>query len=58
MNAVAPSDMPAWVQAIGSVLAILAAVAIAAWQNHASQRLQRRQTELARRERVSGIGAF
>lgn len=50
--------MPAWVQAIGSVLAILAAVGIAAWQNHVSRRLQRRQAEIARHERVSGIGGL
>lgn len=31
-------DWPAWVQAVGSIVAIIAAIAIAAWQNHQSDK--------------------
>lgn len=49
-----PSEWAAWVQAVGSVLAILAAVGIALWQHHVAQRsrlladVERRNTEEAR----------
>lgn len=50
--------MPAWVQAIGSVLAIFVAVGLAFWQQRQAHRLQRRQAERARHERVSAIGGL
>lgn len=40
------ADAPAWVQAVGSVAAILAAVGIAAWQRH-SERTQQRRADTA-----------
>ncbi|UXB37713.1 hypothetical protein [Stenotrophomonas maltophilia] len=38
-----PVDMAAWTQAVGSILAILAAVVVAAWQNHQSLNRERRR---------------
>lgn len=52
------SNTPAWVQAIGSIVAILVAVGLAAWQHHQSQRLQHRMAERARHESVSSIGGL
>ncbi len=34
---------PAWVQAIGSVVAIFAAIGIASWQSHAAKKIMRQQ---------------
>ena len=36
------ADAPAWVQAVGSVAAILAAVGIAAWQRHADKEAEKK----------------
>lgn len=38
----ASSDIPAWVQAIGSIVAILASVALVIWQNRVNDRQRRR----------------
>ncbi|MDZ4109214.1 MAG: hypothetical protein U1E18_06385 [Brevundimonas sp.] len=48
----------AWVQAIGSIAAIIAAIGVSWLQQRNANRLHRRQFELARRERVSGIGGL
>lgn len=44
------ADKPAWVQAVGSIIAILVAVALPAWQHHAAQRAaeDERRAEAAR----------
>lgn len=52
------SVLPAWVQAVGSVAAIIAAIALSWWQQRESSRLQGRQFERARYEKVSGIGGL
>jgi hypothetical protein len=52
------SDLAAWVQAVGSVAAIIAAVLLSWWQQRENSRLQRRQFERARYEKVSGIGGL
>lgn len=52
------SDLAAWVQAVGSVAAIIAAIALSWWQQRENSRLQRRQFERARYEKVSGIGGL
>jgi hypothetical protein len=36
------ADAPAWVQAVGSVAAILAAIGIAAWQRHADKETEKK----------------
>lgn len=48
----------AWVQAIGSVTAIIAAITVSWFQQRHANRLHRRQIEQARRERVSGVGGL
>ncbi|WP_332659915.1 hypothetical protein [Brevundimonas sp.] len=56
MISIAHSDLPAWVQAIGSIVAILAALGLAWWQQSENRRAQRRATSRARYERVSALG--
>lgn len=58
MNAIAPSDMPAWVQAIGSVAAIAVAIVLAFWQQGQNRRAQRLESARARRDKVSGLGGL
>ncbi|SMC18010.1 hypothetical protein SAMN02745857_00448 [Andreprevotia lacus DSM 23236] len=47
---IASADWPAWVQAVGSILAILVAIGVAAWQTSESRALLREQEEQARRD--------
>ncbi len=56
MISIADSDLPAWVQAIGSIVAIFAALGLAWWQQSENRRAHRRATSRARYERVSALG--
>lgn len=51
-------DWPAWVQAIGSVVAIFAAVGVAAWQSHASEKARRVDQQSALRDRFEAALYF
>ena len=48
----------AWVQAIGSVLAILAAITVAAWQSREGRLAILRQLAVARREKIEPLRAM
>lgn len=52
------ADAPAWVQAIGSIAAILVAVGLAGWQHRRSDELNRRSLRAARFERVAPLRAL
>lgn len=52
------ADAPAWVQAIGSIAAILVAVGLAGWQHNRSDQLNRRSLRAARFERVAPLRAL
>ena len=54
----AAADAPAWVQAIGSIAAILVAVGLADWQHRRSDQLNRRSLRAARFERVAPLRAL
>ncbi|WP_292061989.1 hypothetical protein [Brevundimonas sp. UBA7664] len=54
----AAADAPAWVQAIGSIAAILVAVGLAGWQHNRSDQLNRRSLRAARFERVAPLRAL
>jgi uncharacterized protein involved in cysteine biosynthesis len=46
------ADAPAWVQAVGSIIAILAAIGIAMWQRHTDHQAARHQQHRPRRGRA------
>lgn len=50
--------MPAWVQAIGSVVAIAVAIGLAFWQQGQNRRAQRLESARARHDKVSGVGGL
>lgn len=52
------ADAPAWVQAIGSIAAILVAVGLAGWQHKRSDQLNRQSLRAARFERVAPLRAL
>lgn len=58
MSTQAASDMPAWVQAIGSVVAIAVAIGLALWQQHENRKAQRLAAARARHDKVSGVGGL
>lgn len=52
------SELAAWVQAIGSVAAILAAIALAWWQQRENRAAQRRSAERQRSDKIDGFAAL
>lgn len=51
-------DAPAWVQAIGSIAAILVAVALASWQHRRTEDLNRQARRAAKFEKVAPLRAL
>lgn len=52
------NTLAAWLQAIGSVLAIVAAIILSWWQHIEARRNANRQQEHARYERIDGLGGL
>lgn len=51
-------EAAAWVQAIGSILAIMSAVGLMLWQHHLERQTNERAAKLLKSQRIQAIGAL